>query len=228
MSLVISPSILSADFAQLGHEVERAESATADWIHVDVMDGHYVPNLTIGAPVVRSLSKIAKIPLDVHLMITDPDRYLEDFAEAGATYITVHVEAATHLQRTLSHIRKLGKKAGVALNPATPPDSLAYVIDDVDLVLVMTVNPGFGGQKFINEVVPKITTIREMFERAGKKDLHISVDGGINAETAKIVTAAGANVLVAGSYIYSASNIDDAIKSLRAAEQPRPNAKIPR
>jgi len=221
MTLLIAPSILSADFSKLGQEIERAENASADWIHIDVMDGHYVPNLTIGAPVVKCLSRIAKIPLDVHLMISDPDRYLEDFAEAGASYITVHVEACTHLQRTLSYIRKLGKKAGVALNPATSPAALSYVIEDIDLVLVMTVNPGFGGQEFINEVVPKIAAVRELFDRAGKANVHISVDGGINAETAKLVTAAGANVLVSGNTIYRAKDIGKAITELRRAERPR-------
>jgi len=190
------------------------------------MDGHYVPNLTIGAPVVKSLGKMTKIPLDVHLMISDPDRYLEDFAEAGSTYITVHVEACVHLQRTLSHIRKIGKKAGVALNPATPPETLRYVIEDVDLILIMTVNPGFGGQKFISEVVPKISAVREMFDQAGKPDVHISVDGGINPETAKIVTAAGANVLVAGSSIYGAKDIRQAIADLRNSEVPRTKASV--
>lgn len=226
MSLVIAPSILSADFAKLGYEIERAEAASADWIHVDVMDGHFVPNLTIGPPVVKSLSKIAKIPLDVHLMITEPDQYLEDYAEAGATYITVHVEACTHLQRTLSHIRKIGKKAGVALNPATPPDTLRYVLEDVDLVLVMTVNPGFGGQKFINEVVPKIAQVRELFDKAGRPQVYISVDGGINAETAKLVTAAGANVLVAGSSIYGAKDIGRAIAELRSSENPKARMSV--
>ncbi|PWU00690.1 MAG: ribulose-phosphate 3-epimerase [Candidatus Melainabacteria bacterium] len=221
MTLVIAPSILSADFSRLGSEIERAEAASADWIHVDVMDGHFVPNLTIGAPVVKSLSKMAKVPLDVHLMISRPDQYLEDFAEAGSTFITVHAEACRHLQRTLAHIRSIGKKAGVALNPATPPEALAYVIEDVDLVLIMTVNPGFGGQKFIAEVVPKITAVRQMFDRAGKPDIHISVDGGINPETAKIVTAAGANVLVAGSSIYGSKDIGKAIADLRGAEAPR-------
>jgi ribulose-phosphate 3-epimerase len=221
MTLLIAPSILSADFSRLGAEIERAEAASADWIHVDVMDGHFVPNLTIGPPVVKSLGKMANVPLDVHLMISQPDQYLEDFAEAGSTFITVHAEACTHLQRTLAHIRKIGKKAGVALNPATPPEVLAYVIEDVDLVLIMTVNPGFGGQKFIAEVVPKITAVRQMFDRAGKTDLHISVDGGINPETAKIVTAAGANVLVAGSAIYGSKDIRQAIADLRNAEAPR-------
>ena len=221
MTVLIAPSILSANFAKLGQEIERVEKAGCDWIHVDVMDGHFVPNLTIGAPVVRSLSKIATVPLDVHLMISEPDRYLEDFSEAGAHYITVHTEACTHLQRTLCEIRKLGKKAGVALNPATSPSVLEYVIDDIDLVLVMSVNPGFGGQKFIKSVLPKIALLRQMFEKAGRNDIFISVDGGINSETAALVTAAGANVLVAGNSIYGAGDVVQAIKSLREAERPR-------
>ncbi len=220
MSLIIAPSILSANFANLASEIGNVEKAGCDWIHVDVMDGHFVPNITIGAPVVRSLSKIATVPLDVHLMITQPDRFIEDFAQAGADFITVHAEACTHLQRTLSEIRKLGKKAGVSLNPATPPAILEYVLDDIDLVLVMSVNPGFGGQKFIPSIVPKITKIRQLFDKAGKPDVYISVDGGINSETAKLVTAAGANVLVAGNSIYGSSNIKEAIANLRAAEQP--------
>jgi ribulose-phosphate 3-epimerase len=219
MSLIIAPSILSADFANLTQEIEKVEKAGCDWLHVDVMDGHFVPNITIGLPVIRCLNKIATVPLDVHLMITDPDRYLEDFAEAGASYITVHIEACIHLQRTLAHIRKLGRKAGVSLNPATPPEVLQYVLDDLDLVLVMSVNPGFGGQKFIPAILPKISKLRQMFEKAGKKDIHISVDGGINTETAKLVTAAGADVLVAGSSIYGSVNVKEAISNLRKAAQ---------
>ena len=219
MSLIIAPSILSADFANLTQEIEKVEKAGCDWLHVDVMDGHFVPNITIGPPVIRCLNKIATVPLDVHLMITDPDRYLEDFAEAGASYITVHIEACIHLQRTLAHIRKLGRKAGVSLNPATPPEVLQYVLDDLDLVLVMSVNPGFGGQKFIPAILPKISKLRQMFEKAGKKDIHISVDGGINTETAKLVTAAGADVLVAGSSIYGSDNVKEAISNLRKAAQ---------
>jgi ribulose-phosphate 3-epimerase len=217
MAIIIAPSILSADFANLKQEIEKVEKGGCDWIHVDVMDGHFVPNITIGPPVIRSLSKIATVPLDVHLMITNPDQYLEDFTEAGAMYITVHAEACIHLQRTLSHIRKLGKKAGVALNPSTPPEVLQYVLDDLDLVLVMSVNPGFGGQKFIPAILPKITKLRQMFETAGKKNIHISVDGGINNETARQVTAAGADVLVAGSSIYGSANVKEAISSLRNA-----------
>jgi ribulose-phosphate 3-epimerase len=214
MALIVAPSILSADFANLASEIKRAEDGKADWLHVDVMDGHFVPNLTIGAPVVKSLKKNTRLPLDVHLMITDPDRYLEDFAEAGSTYCTVHAEAATHLQRTLSHIRKLGMKAGVALNPATPPDVLQYVLNDLDLVLVMSVNPGFGGQAFINAVVPKISIVRRMLNDAGNQNAHVSVDGGINPDTARIVTAAGANVVVAGKSVYGSADVGAAIKQL--------------
>ncbi|MBX9880057.1 MAG: ribulose-phosphate 3-epimerase [Candidatus Obscuribacterales bacterium] len=214
MKTLVAPSILSADFANLGHEIKRVEEAGADWIHVDVMDGHFVPNLTIGAPVVKAIRKQTKLPLDVHLMVTNPDQLLLDFAEAGADHIIVHVEACTHLQRTLSHIRSLGKLAGVSLNPATPPETLQYVLNDIDEVLVMSVNPGFGGQKFIPAVVPKIRVIRQMFNEIGR-DVHISVDGGINDQTAKTVVEAGANVLVAGNYVYRSDNIAEAIASLK-------------
>ena len=222
MSVIVAPSILSADFANLASEIKRAEEGKADWLHVDVMDGHFVPNLTIGAPVVKSLRKNTRLPLDVHLMITDPDRYLEDFAEAGSTYVTVHAEACTHLQRTLSQIRKLNMKAGVALNPATPPDVLSYVLDDIDLVLIMSVNPGFGGQAFIPAVVPKVKVVRKMLDDAGRQDALISVDGGINAETAKLVTTAGAGVLVAGKSVYGAADLSVAIRQLKEAASAAP------
>ncbi len=224
MQVRIAPSILSADFTRLGEDIKLAEAGGADWIHVDVMDGHFVPNITIGVPVVRSIRPITKLPLDVHLMIERPDDYIEAFAKAGADYITVHAEAATHLQRTLSHIRSIGKKAGVALNPATPESVLEYVLADIDLVLVMTVNPGFGGQKFISEVVPKITRIRKMFDDAGFKDALISVDGGINDDTAAKVTKAGANVLVAGSSVYGAPSVEGAIKSLKESANGTPRS----
>lgn len=213
--MLIAPSILSADFTRLGEEIAIAQKGGADWIHVDVMDGHFVPNLTIGAPVVKSIRKTTTLPLDVHLMIEDPDKYLEDFAKAGADFITVHAEACTHLHRTLSYIKELGKKAGVALNPHTEPEVLRYVIDHVDLVLVMSVNPGFGGQKFIEAVIPKISQVKEMFEQSGKKDLYLSVDGGINFDTAPRVVRAGANVLVAGNTIYGSKSVSESISKLR-------------
>lgn len=216
---LIAPSILSADFARLGEEVARAERGGADWIHVDVMDGHFVPNLTIGAPVVQCLKGVTKLPLDVHLMIEDPDKYIGDYVSAGAEYITVHQEACTHLQRTLSHIRSLGKKAGVALNPATSEETLRYVLGDIDLVLVMSVNPGFGGQKFIPEVLPKIANLRAMFNAANRPDVHISVDGGINNDTGREVVARGASVLVAGKSVYGAEDINKAIAALKSSEQ---------
>ncbi len=215
MSPLVAPSILSADFANLAAEIKRAEDGLADWLHVDVMDGHFVPNLTIGPPVVKSIRANTRLPLDVHLMIENPDRYLNDFAEAGSNHLIVHAEACVHLQRTLSQIHRLGMKSGVALNPATPPDCLSYVIDDLDIVLVMSVNPGFGGQRFIPAVVSKIETIRSMLDKAGRSDVLISVDGGINVESGRLVTAAGANVLIAGNSVYSAPNISAAIKALR-------------
>jgi len=217
MTVLVAPSILSADFANLAAEIKRAEDGKADWLHVDVMDGHFVPNLTIGAPVVKSLRKNTKLPLDVHLMISDPDKYLEDFAEAGSNHLYVHVEACTHLQRTLSQIRKLGMKAGVSLNPATSESTLQYVLNDIDLVLVMSVNPGFGGQKFLQAVVPKITAIRKMLDNAGNTQALINVDGGINAETTKIVTAAGASVVVAGNAVYGKGDVAGNIRALHEA-----------
>lgn len=216
MEVLVAPSILSADFSRLGEEIKVAEKGGADWVHVDVMDGHFVPNITIGIPVVKSIRKITSLPLDVHLMISDPDKYIEGFSDAGADYITVHAEAATHLHRTLNHIRSLGKKAGVALNPATPSSVLEYVLSEIDLVLVMTVNPGFGGQKFIGEVVPKIRKIRDMFDGVGRKDVRISVDGGINEKTAIEVTKSGADVVVAGSSIYGADSVSAAIQGLKS------------
>jgi ribulose-phosphate 3-epimerase len=215
MPVLVAPSILSADFAYLGDALKKAEEGKADWIHVDVMDGQFVPNLTIGMPVVAGLRKYTKLPLDVHLMIVDPDRYLEDFAKAGADHIIVHVEACPHLQRTLSFIRGLGKKAGVAINPGTSPETIRYVLSDIDIVLAMTVNPGFGGQKFITGVLPKIRQIRSMFDDAGLYDVDISVDGGINDETGKLVVEAGANVLVAGNSVYGQKDVPAAIAKLK-------------
>ena len=210
----IAPSILSADFARLGEELENITQAGADWIHVDVMDGRFVPNLTIGAPVVKALRPHSKLPFDVHLMIVEPEKLLADFASAGATSLTVHQEACPHLHRTLSQIRELGCQAGVALNPGTPAETLEYVLPLCDLVLVMTVNPGFGGQKFIPEGVEKIRRVRAMAARLNPK-LLIEVDGGINPDTAKLCVAAGADVLVAGNAVFTGGNYAKAIAALR-------------
>ena len=195
----IAPSILSADFARLGDEVRAIDQAGADWIHVDVMDGHYVPNITIGAGVVKALKPHTSKPMDVHLMIAPCDQYLQDFADAGSDLITVHAEAGPHLDRSLQAIRDLGVKAGVSLNPSTPETVLEYVMDRLDLILVMSVNPGFGGQSFIESQLTKIARIRQMI---GDRPIDLSVDGGVNATTAARVIEAGANVLVAGSAVF--------------------------
>ncbi|MCM3717206.1 ribulose-phosphate 3-epimerase [Fictibacillus phosphorivorans] len=210
----IAPSILSADFSKLGEEIKAVEMAGADYIHVDVMDGHFVPNITLGPLVVKAIRPLTELPLDVHLMIADPDSYIDAFAEAGADIITVHVEAATHLHRTIQSIKAKGIKAGVVLNPATPVDTIKHIIHDIDMVLLMTVNPGFGGQSFIQNVVPKIEEVSELVNTHGL-NVEIEVDGGVNAETAPLCIEAGANVLVAGSAIYGKKDLKDAIKVIR-------------
>ncbi len=216
--LRIAPSILASDFARLGEEVRAVEAAGADLVHVDVMDGRFVPNLTVGPAVVAALRAVTKLPIDVHLMIVEPERYVEDFARAGADLISVHLEASPHLHRTVQHIRALGKKASVAVNPHSPLDGLDVVLPELAMVLLMTVNPGFGGQHFIEAVVPKIRALRAAIERRGL-DVDIEVDGGIGPETVATVVGAGANVLVAGSSVFHAPGHDyrSAIAALRRA-----------
>jgi ribulose-phosphate 3-epimerase len=200
-SPIISASILAADFARLGEEARAVEAAGADWLHVDVMDGHFVPNITIGPEVVKAIKPHVSIPLDVHLMISPVDPYLEAFRDAGADWITVHPEAGPHLNRTLQHIRHLGAKAGVAFDPSTPPEVIEWMLDDVDLVLVMTVNPGFGGQKFIRSQLAKISRLRAMIEASGR-DIVLEVDGGVTPESAGDCLRAGASALVAGTAVF--------------------------
>ena len=210
----IAPSILSADFARLGEEIDTLAQAGADYIHVDVMDGHFVPNITIGPPVVQSLRKITKLPLDVHLMISDPDAYIDGFVEAGADILTIHAEAATHLHRSLQHIRSRNVKASVSLNPASPLDDIEYVLENLDMVLIMSVNPGFGGQAFIPQMVPKIERLKKMIDQQGL-DIEIEVDGGIGPKNIGTVSAAGANVFVAGSAIFGTDSYAKTIRAMR-------------
>ncbi|MEH7234816.1 ribulose-phosphate 3-epimerase [Bacillus sp. JJ1562] len=211
----IAPSILSADFAKLGADIKDVENGGADYIHVDVMDGHFVPNITIGPLIVEAIRPITKLPLDVHLMIENPDQFIPTFAQAGADILTVHVEACPHLHRTIQLIKSHGVKAGVVLNPATPVDTIKHVIEDIDLVLLMTVNPGFGGQKFIHSVLPKIEEVAGMVKEKNL-NVEIEVDGGVNEETAKLCVRAGANVLVAGSAIYNQEDRKTAIEKIRS------------
>lgn len=210
----IAPSILSADFAKLGEEIQEVERGGADYIHVDVMDGHFVPNITLGPLIVESIRPITELPLDVHLMIENPDLYIADFAKAGANIISVHVEACPHLHRTIQAIKQLGVKAGVVVNPATPVSTIEHVLEDVDLVLLMTVNPGFGGQSFIHSVVQKIRQVSQLI-REKNLSVEIEVDGGVNPETARICVEAGANVLVAGSAIFNQRDRKQAIQHIR-------------
>ena len=212
----IAPSILAADFAALGQAIAAAEAGGADFIHVDVMDGHFVPNLTVGVPVVRSLRKVAKVPLDVHLMIEDPDRFVEDFVAAGAAMLSVHVEVLPHLHRTIQYIKSLGAKAGVAINPSTPVAALEEIAGDLDHVLVMSVNPGFGGQTFIPRSESKIKAIRKLLDQAGNR-APIEVDGGVDASNAARLISAGASILVAGHAIFSSPDPAAATRALRAA-----------
>ncbi len=216
MKVQIAPSILSADFGNLGAEIKAVEEAGADVIHVDVMDGHFVPNITLGSLVVKAIRPFTSLPLDCHLMITDPDMYIDQFASAGADWITVHVEACTHLHRTIQHIKSKGLKAGAVLNPATSLSTLDYIIEDLDLVLLMSVNPGFGGQGFIPSALGKIEALKQMIDSRAL-DVAIEVDGGVNLSTIKDVVAAGAEICVAGSAVYGTDDYKKTIAELKAA-----------
>ncbi len=212
--ILIAPSILSCKFSKLGQEIREVEKAGADLIHVDVMDGHFVPNITIGPLVVRAVKEVSSIPLDVHLMIANPGKYVADFIEAGADIITLHVETDDHIFRTIDEIKSFGKKAGVSINPSTPEDTLKYIIDVVDMILVMTVNPGFGGQKYIHSMEPKIRRTRQMIEESGR-EIDLEADGGIKAQNVKQVVDAGANVLVMGTEIFHSEDYAAKIQEIR-------------
>ncbi|WP_407426062.1 ribulose-phosphate 3-epimerase [Arcticibacter sp.] len=220
MNYLIAPSVLAADFANLQRDIEMVNRSDADWFHVDIMDGVFVPNISFGFPVLEAINRYAKKPLDVHLMITDPDRYIEAFAKAGASVITVHYEACTHLHRTIDAIKSLGCKAGVALNPHTPVSLLEDVVEDIDLALIMSVNPGFGGQKFISQTYKKVRSLREL-SSAINDSLMIEIDGGVNLDNAPLLLEAGANVLVAGNFVFSAEDPISTIHSLKTIETGR-------
>ncbi|PID71969.1 MAG: ribulose-phosphate 3-epimerase [Desulfobulbus propionicus] len=216
--IMIAPSILSADFTRLGEEVKAVEQAGADVIHVDVMDGHFVPNITMGPLVVKAVRKITELPIDVHLMISDADTYIPSFSDAGADWITVHVEACTHLHRTICAIKDMGKKAGAVLNPATPLSTLDYVLDEIDLIMLMSVNPGFGGQSFIRSTLDKILTLRAMLDKVNP-EAGIEIDGGVSPKTIAAIAQAGANIFVAGSAIYGQSDYGKVIGELKQQAQ---------
>ena len=215
--MLIAPSILSADFAALGRDIAAVERGGADLVHVDVMDGHFVPNITIGVPVVKAIKRVATRPLDVHLMIEEPDRFIEAFAKAGAAMISVHVEAVPHLQRTLAAIRHLGARAGAVLNPSTPAGALEDVVADLDFVLVMSVNPGFGGQSFIPHSIEKLRRVREVLARNGGSAIPIEIDGGIDSTNVAAVVEAGASIIVAGNAIFGTPDPEGATRALREA-----------